>query len=57
MTDETTIEIPEHELQALYNTLADATGAAATGRKNRCAALASDAKQHVLEIREEYGDD
>jgi hypothetical protein len=52
-----TIEIPEHELQELYSTLADATSAAATGQKNRCASLAADAKQTVLDLHEEYADE
>jgi hypothetical protein len=55
-TESDTIEIPEHELQALYSTLADATSAAATGRRNECASLAADAKQMVLELHEEYAD-
>lgn len=51
------IEIPEHELQGLYSTLADATEAAAAGNRNGCASLAADAKQHVLDLHEEYSDD
>jgi len=56
MSDDKMVEIPEHELQELYNTLADATSAAATGQKNRCASLAADAKQTVLDLHEEYSE-
>jgi hypothetical protein len=56
-TESDTIEIPEDELQDLYSTLADATSAAATGQTNRCASLAADAKQMVLELHEEYADE
>jgi hypothetical protein len=56
-TDSDTIEIPERELQELYSTLADATSAAATGRRNECASLAADAKQMVLDMHEEYADE
>lgn len=51
-----TIEIPEHELQGLYSTLADATEAAAIGNPNGCANLAAEAKQKVIELHEEYAE-
>lgn len=57
MMSDNTIEIPEDELMELYSTLADATSAAATGRKNRCASLAADAKQMALDMHEEHSDD
>ena len=52
-----TVTIPEDEFQDLYNTLADATDAAASGHKNRCASLAADAKQQVLDLHAEYKDE
>ncbi|UXF50881.1 MAG: hypothetical protein HQRvContig02_35 [Haloquadratum phage sp.] len=55
--DRDSVTIPEDEFQELYSTLADATSAAATGHKNRCASLAADAKQQVLVLHKEYTDD
>jgi len=51
------LEIPEHKLYGLYSTLADATEAAASGDKNGCAKLAAQAKQDVIDLREEYADE
>jgi len=45
------LRIPEEELYELYETLADATEAAACGDPNTCASLSSDAKEKVVEIR------
>ena len=52
-----TVTIPEDEFQDLYSTLADATSAAASGQTNRCASLAADAKQQVLDLHAEYKDE
>jgi hypothetical protein len=45
--------VPESDLFEVYSLLADATDAAATGDPNRCASLASDAKEKVVEVRNE----
>ena len=55
--DRDTVTIPEDEFQDLYSTLADATSAAASGHKNRCASLAADAKQQVLDLHAGYKDE
>jgi hypothetical protein len=55
MSDETRA-IPKDELYELYQILADATQAAADGDPNKCASLAADAKERVLELNEEYAD-
>jgi len=47
------LEVPETDLYEVYSLLADATEAAAAGNPNRCASLASDAKQKVIDIHEE----
>lgn len=57
MSNNDTIEIPRDELFELYQTLARATDAAAGGDPNECASRAADAKQHVIDIREEYTDE
>lgn len=53
MTEEV-CTIPEQELYEVYRILADATEAAATGDPNTCASKASDAKERVKELRQEY---
>lgn len=55
MTDSNsgTIEISESDLYELYDTLAAATEAAATGDPNECASLAAEAKDRVIKIHEE----
>ena len=53
MTDDE-IVIPEDEFYELYNTLSDATSAAAGGSPNRCASKAADAKQMVLRFSKQY---
>jgi hypothetical protein len=53
MSDQTMLEVPRSDLYEVYSLLADATEAAATGDRNGCAALASDAKEKVMEIHEE----
>jgi len=45
--------IEESDLYELYNLLADATEAAATGDPNECSSLASDAKEKVKAMRAE----
>lgn len=57
MSDSETVTIPESDLYYLYSLLADATEAAATGDHNRCAHLAAEAKDSVLEIHEEATDE
>jgi|APHM01.1.fsa_nt_gi hypothetical protein len=49
-TDETLLEVPESDLGDVYSLLYDATNAAASGDPNRCASLASDAKERMSEI-------
>jgi hypothetical protein len=56
MTDsgeQTMLEVPETDLYDLYDLLADATRAAATGNPNGCASAAADAKEKVDEIHTE----
>jgi len=53
MNGDTELIIPETDLYELYNLLADATEAAATGDPNGCASLASDAKEKVKQMRAE----
>jgi hypothetical protein len=47
------LEVPETDLHDLYDLLADATQAAATGNPNGCASAAADAKQELGEIYQE----
>jgi hypothetical protein len=54
MSDDKTLEIPEHELYNVYSTLADATEAAATGDPNECAKLTSEAKEQIKTLRAKY---
>jgi hypothetical protein len=54
MTDtDKELVIDEADLYELYNLLADATEAAATGDPNECASLASDAKEKVKQMHAE----
>jgi len=47
------LRVPEDDLFELYSTLEEATTAASTGDPNKCSSLAADAKEKVLEIRNE----
>ena len=53
MTSDTQLIVEESDLYELYSLLADATDAAATGDPNKCASLASDAKEKVKDLRSE----
>lgn len=49
---ECTLVITEDDLYDVYNLLAEATQAAATGGPNKCASVAADAKERVKEIHQ-----
>ena len=55
--DETTVTVPRSDLYKLYSLLADATGAAATGDPNECAAKAAEAKEFAAALYEGDGDE
>jgi hypothetical protein len=52
MTD-IVLEVPDDDLYDVYKLLAEATMAAAAGNPNKCASLAADAKERVMEIHDE----
>jgi len=52
MSDQDTYPVTEDELFELYRLLSDATSAAAGGNPNQCASKAADAREYVIEVRE-----